>query len=252
MIPVPVLSPRLSALWLWLVTPVYAGVGRKLVDSLRNETVVRDQCALEVFPVRPRCAREAIARALANEEREIAEMRFSDDAFVERSSYGGVRLGSRLLDRRSASVPYPPVVAFTPIQRIGGETGWYKGAFLWRLRGLVDVLAGGPGLRRGRRDPTLLRVGDTLDFWRVEAFEQDRLLRLRAEMRVPGRAWLQFEVEPRAGGSVVIQTAIFEPAGLLGLLYWDGLRPFHGSSSADAAEPRDRDGGAPWVAAARA
>jgi uncharacterized protein YbjT (DUF2867 family) len=228
MLPVPVLSPRLSSLWLWLVTPVYAGVGRKLVDSLRNETVVRDTRALDVFPVRPRGAREAIARALANEDREIAETRFSDEAFAERSSYGGVRLGSRLVDRRSAPVPHPPVVAFAPIQRIGGETGWYKGALLWRLRGLLDVLAGGPGLRRGRRHPTLLRVGDTLDFWRVEAFEQDRLLRLRAEMRVPGRAWLQFEVERDAGGSVVTQTAIFEPVGLFGLLYWYGLWPFHG------------------------
>jgi hypothetical protein len=125
-------------------------------------------------------------------------------------------------------VPHPPPVAFAPIQRIGGETGWYKGAFLWRLRGLLDVLAGGPGLRRGRRDPTLLRVGDTVDFWRVDAFEQDRLLRLRAEMKVPGRAWLQFEIQPRADGSTVSQTAIFEPAGLFGLVYWYGLWPFHG------------------------
>jgi uncharacterized protein YbjT (DUF2867 family) len=228
MLPVPVLSPRLSSLWLWLVTPVYAGVGRKLVDSLRNETVVRDTRALDVFPVRPRSAGEAIARALANEDREIAETRFSDEAFAERSSYGGVLVGSRLVDRRSARVSHAPVVAFAPIQRIGGATGWYKGAFLWRVRGLLDVLAGGPGLRRGRRDPTLIRVGDTLDFWRVEAFEQDRLLRLRAEMRVPGRAWLQFEVERDGGGSVVTQTAIFEPAGLVGLVYWYGLWPFHG------------------------
>jgi hypothetical protein len=126
-------------------------------------------------------------------------------------------------------VPVPPERAFLPIQRIGGATGWYKGALLWRLRGLLDVLVGGPGLRRGRRDPVGVRVGDTIDFWRVEAFEQDRLLRLCAEMKVPGRAWLQFEVSPDgSGGSIVSQTAIFHPAGLFGLVYWYALWPFHG------------------------
>ena len=229
MIPVPVLTPRLSSLWLWLVTPVYAGVGRKLVDSLRNETVVHDRRALEVFPVRPRGAGEAIARALAFEDREIAETRWSDEAFAEEPAFGGVRHGSRLVDSRSQRVQVPPERAFASIQRIGGETGWYSGALLWRLRGLLDVLAGGPGLRRGRRDPVGVRVGDTIDFWRVEAFEQDRLLRLCAEMKVPGRAWLQFEVSPDGrGGSIVSQTAIFHPAGLFGLVYWYALWPFHG------------------------
>jgi len=230
MIPVPVLTPRLSSLWLWLVTPVYAGVGRKLVDSLRNETIVRDGSALEVFNVRPRGVREAIARALAFEDRTIAETRWSDEAFAEDVPYGGVRRGSRLVDSRSIAVSAPPAQAFAPIQRIGGGTGWYKGALLWRLRGLVDVLAGGPGLRRGRRDPVGLRVGDTLDFWRVEAFEPDRLLRLSAEMKVPGRAWLQFEVVPDAAGSgsTISQTAIFDPSGLFGLVYWYSLWPFHG------------------------
>ncbi len=229
MIPVPVLTPRLSSLWLWLVTPVYAGVGRKLVDSLRNETVVHDPRALAVFPVRPRGAGEAIARALAFEDREIAETRWSDEAFAEGAGFGGVRRGSRLVDSRSLRVAVPPERAFAPIQRIGGETGWYKGAWLWRLRGLLDVLAGGPGLRRGRRDPVGIAVGDTIDFWRVEAFEQDRLLRLCAEMKVPGRAWLQFEVSPDGnGGSIVSQTAVFDPSGLFGLVYWYALWPFHG------------------------
>ncbi len=230
MLPVPVLTPRLSSLWLWLVTPVYAGVGRKLVDSLRNETVVEDNRALEVFDVRPRGITEAIARALAFEDHEIAETRWSDEAFAEETSYGGVRHGSRLVDSRSISVALPPARAFRPIQQIGGATGWYKGASLWRLRGLADVLVGGPGLRRGRRDPVGLRVGDTLDFWRVEAFEQDQLLRLRAEMKVPGRAWLQFEVSPAADGrgSTISQTAIFDPSGLFGLVYWYALWPFHG------------------------
>ena len=230
MIPVPVLTPRLSSLWLWLVTPVYAGVGRKLVDSLKNETVVEDEGALEVFRVRPRGIHDAIARALAFEDREIAETRWSDEAFAEKPSFGGVRHGSRLVDTRSANVGLPPARAFAPIQAIGGQTGWYKGAALWRLRGLLDVLLGGPGLRRGRRDPVRLAVGDTLDFWRVEAFEQDRLLRLSAEMKVPGRAWLQFEVSGDAEGaaSTITQTAVFDPSGLFGLVYWYGLWPFHG------------------------
>ena len=230
MIPVPVLTPRLSSLWLWLVTPVYAGVGRKLVDSLKNETVVEDDRALEAFAVRPRGIHDAIARALAFEDRAIAQTRWSDEAFAEKASFGGVRHGSRLVDIRSATVLLPPARAFAPIQAIGGATGWYKGAALWRLRGLLDVLVGGPGLRRGRRDPVRLEVGDTLDFWRVEAFEQDRLLRLHAEMRVPGRAWLQFEVSAGANGrgSTITQTAIFDPSGLFGLVYWYGLWPFHG------------------------
>jgi uncharacterized protein YbjT (DUF2867 family) len=228
MVPVPVLSPRLSSLWLGLVTPVHAGIGRKLVDSLRNPTVVHDRRAAELFPrVHPRGAREAIARALANEDREFSQTRFSDEA-VDRS-YGGARLGSRLVDRRSVSVPCPPHQAFAPIQAIGGDTGWYAGRFLWRVRGALDWVVGGPGLRRGRRDPHGLRIGDAIDFWRVEAFEPDRLLRLAAEMRVPGRAWLQFEVEPDgACGATITQTALFEPAGLAGLAYWYALWPLHG------------------------
>lgn len=227
MVPVPVLSPRLSSLWLGLVTPVHAGIGRKLVDSLRNPTVVESPRALELFATRPRGAREAITRALANEDREFAQTRFSDE--VISPSYGGTRLGSRLVDRRSRRVACSPADAFRPVQAIGGSTGWYAGATLWRLRGALDWVAGGPGLRRGRRDPVGIRVGDTIDFWRVEAFEPDRLLRLAAEMKVPGRAWLQFEVEddgPR--GSTVTQTALFEPAGLAGLVYWYALWPAHG------------------------
>ncbi len=230
MLPVPVLTPRLSSLWLWLVTPVYAGVGRKLVDSLRNETVVEDPSARSEFSVTPRGVREAIARAIVFEDRAIAETRWSDEAFADRASYGGVRYGSRLVDARSISVPASTAAAFAPIRSIGGTTGWYKASVLWRARGWLDLLVGGPGLRRGRRDPVDLRVGDTLDFWRVEAIEPDRLLRLRAEMKVPGRAWLQFEVTPTedGAGAVISQTAIFDPAGLFGLVYWYVLWPFHG------------------------
>jgi hypothetical protein len=121
----------------------------------------------------------------------------------------------------------PPDHAFTPIRRIGGDVGWYYGQWLWRIRGALDKLVGGPGLRRGRRDPEHVAPGDALDFWRVREVEPERLLRLRAEMRLPGRAWLQFDVAPHEGGSRIRQTAIFDPRGLLGLAYWYALWPFH-------------------------
>jgi uncharacterized protein YbjT (DUF2867 family) len=170
MIPVPVLTPYLSSLWLGLVTPVHARIGRKLVGSLRNPTLVQDTTALRAFSVRPRGLREAIARALINEDDEFAQTRWSDalSSTGKPKSWGGVRFGSRLVDSRTIDVPVPPQAAFAPIQRIGGQTGWYYGTWLWSLRGFLDRLVGGVGLRRGRRDPVDLRVGEALDFWRVE------------------------------------------------------------------------------------
>ena len=229
-IPVPFLTARLSSLWLGLVTPVYARVGRKLIDSLPHETVVRSASAGRAFPIKPRGYREAIARALANEDREFSETRWSDSvssAGLRPERYGGVRHGKRLVDSRSTQVRVSPAQAFRPIRRIGGETGWYFGNRLWRLRGFIDLLAGGVGVRRGRRDPETPTVGSALDFWRVEAYEPDRLLRLHAEMKLPGRAWLQFEVDPNDSGSTIRQTAIFHPTGLLGTAYWYGLFPVH-------------------------
>jgi len=229
MISVPVLTPRLSSLWLGLITPVYARTGRKLVESLRNPTLVRDKTADTVFTVQPRGLSEAIERALANEDREIAETRWSDalSAAGPARSWGGVTFGSRIVDSRTARVDLPPAQAFAPIQRIGGQVGWYYGDWLWRLRGFLDLLVGGVGVRRGRHHPVEVRVGDTLDFWRVEQFEPNHLLRLRAEMKLPGRAWLEFEVTPAEHGSVIRQTAEFDPVGLFGLFYWYGLYPLH-------------------------
>ena len=229
MISVPVLTPRLSSLWLGLVTPIYARIGRKLVDSLRNPTVVRDPSALTVFSIKRKGLREAISRALINEDHEFAETRWSDafSSSGEPPSWGGARFGTRIVDSRAIEVAVPPQVAFVPIARIGGNNGWYFANFLWWIRGTLDLLAGGVGLRRGRRDAERLSIGDALDFWRVEALEPNRRLRLSAEMRVPGRAWLQFEVEPKSGGSIVRQTAIFDPAGLWGLIYWYILFPVH-------------------------
>jgi hypothetical protein len=188
MISVPVLTPRLSSLWLGLITPVYARIGRKLIDSLRNATIVKDGLALDLFPLRPKGLREMIKRTIENEDGEFALTRWSDaqsSAGLERS-WGGVRFGNRIVDSRTVKVDVPAVVAFQPIRRIGGATGWYFGDWLWRLRGFVDLQAGGVGLRRGRRDPDRLEVGDTLDFWRVESVEENRRLRLKAEMKLPG------------------------------------------------------------------
>jgi uncharacterized protein YbjT (DUF2867 family) len=233
MIPVPVLTPRLSSLWLGLVTPLYARVGRDLIESICHETVVRDDLARHDFAIEPIGVQEAIATALANEDREFAETRWSDAIAAGGTdpgrfgSYGGVRRGRRLADSRECEVDVAPAEAFAPIRRIGGRTGWYAFDWLWRLRGFIDLMVGGVGMRRGRPDPERLRVGDTLDWWRVESYEPHHLLRLRAEMKLPGRAWLEFEVRPSDRGSTVRQTAVFDPTGLLGLLYWYGVYPLH-------------------------
>ncbi len=229
-IPVPVLTPWLSSKWLGLVTPVYARVGRKLIDSLRNETIVSTPGAATLFPkIKPRGFREAIARALLNEDRELAETRWSDalSSVGAKGSPAAANTGLRIIDSRTATVAVSPANAFRSIERIGGEAGWYYGNSLWRARGAIDLLLGGAGLRRGRRNPGSVRQGDALDFWRVEAVERGRMLRLRAEMKVPGRAWLQFEVTGDEKRSVIRQTAIFEPRGVGGLLYWYALYPVH-------------------------
>jgi uncharacterized protein YbjT (DUF2867 family) len=230
-IAVPVLTPRLSSLWLGLVTPLYARVGRKLIDSLRNPTILRDDSAERTFQIRPRSLREAMARAICVEDAEHAATRWSDALSaggVQAARWGGARLGTRIVDSRAVTVDAAPSAAFAPVRRIGGAQGWYCGNALWRLRGFLDLLAGGIGMRRGRRDPERPHPGDALDFWRVEAYEPDRLLRLAAEMRVPGRAWLQFEVTPKdGGGSEIRQTAIFDPAGIAGRMYWYALYPIH-------------------------
>ncbi|MBL8796875.1 MAG: SDR family oxidoreductase [Planctomycetia bacterium] len=221
-LPVPLLTPRLSSLWLGLVTPLYARVGRKLIESMRHPTVVRDDAALRDFAIRPLNHRDAIAAALRNEDQALMHSRWSDALSAGGSSAlaDAGPAGNGFVDSRSAETPVPPAQAFAPIRRIGGASGWYYGDGLWRFRGLLDLLVGGVGIRRGRRDPEVLRVGDAVDCWRVTAFEPDRRLLLRAEMNLPGRAWLEFVVEPSAHGSTIRQTAIFDPVGLLGRAYW--------------------------------
>jgi len=229
MISVPLLTPHLSSLWLGLVTPVYARVGRELVEGLRNRSVVTDPEALSVFPIRPVGLREAIGRAIRYEDRAFALTRWSDarSSGGEPRSLAEARFGSKLIDARRVHVAVDADRAFVPIAEIGGERGWYYGTWLWHIRGTIDLLMGGVGMRRGRRNPDAPIVGDTLDFWRVEVYAPGRRLRLAAEMKVPGRAWLEFEVVPAGDGAFIHQTAVFEPAGLSGLLYWYVLLPVH-------------------------
>ena len=231
MLPVPALTPHLSSLWLGLVTPLYARVGRKLIDSLRNPSVVTDPSASKTFPIQPMGIRDAIAAAMGNEDQEVAETRWSDalSSSGKARTWGGVRFGTRLVDKRSVVVPASPHAAFAPIRRIGGDAGWYFGNWLWRVRGFIDLLVGGIGVRRGRRDPSDMAVGDAVDWWRVERYEPGRMVRFYAEMKLPGRAWLQFEVTPADDGmgAVIHQTAEFDPVGLGGLAYWYALWPAH-------------------------
>ncbi len=229
-IPLPVLTPRLSSLWLGLVTPVYARVGRKLIEGLRNPTYVHNPIALQVFSIQPMGIHQAIERALKNENEEFIQTHWSD-AFSSGKravSNSAKKFGVRLLDARKIRVSLPPEKAFEPIQKIGGERGWYSANLLWKMRGFVDLLLGGVGFRRGRRDPNDLKTGDALDFWRVIAFEPGKRLLLRAEMKVPGRAWLEFLVEGNEKESTIFLVAFFDPLGLWGRLYWYSLLPFHG------------------------
>jgi uncharacterized protein YbjT (DUF2867 family) len=259
------LTPRLSRLFLGLITPVHGQVAGPLVEGLRNETVVRSDASLEAFPIRPRGVRGAVQRALIDEDRDFAQMRWSD-AFPSAAPAGAAptAFGRRLVTSRVLRVHADARDAFDPIQRIGGHTGWYAGNRFWSARGLLDTLSGGVGMRRGRRDAVDLRVGDTIDFWRVEAFEPGRLLRLAAETRIPGRLWLQFEIDPHDDGGVELrQTTVFDPAGCVGLAYWylmwhvhhlvfrGMLRGIGRAIRPPASAPRDPMGG-PTVAESRA
>lgn len=226
-IPVPVLSPRLSGWWLYLFTPREATVGRQLAESLRYPTVVTTDAAARDFPeIRPIGAAEAIERAFAEEEAEFAGARFSELFGDERGPVAASRYG-RFIDSRAIVAACPIEAAFDPIACIGGEKGWYAFDTLWDIRGFIDILFGGPGHRRGRRDPYALVEGDHLEWWRVERVDPPRLLRLRAEMRLPGEGWLQYELAPCEDGTLVRQTAIFHPKGVAGRLYWYAVLPFH-------------------------
>ena len=229
MIPVPFFSPKVASYWLALVTPLYFTVGRKLVASVRNESVVMDTSALEVFTVKPKGFAQAITRAMGNEDQQFAATHWSDALAEDGNEHHlwGVAFGHRRVDSYSRIMECPPEEAFLPIQCIGGERGWYAYRWLWWTKGYIDRWMGGVGLRTGRRDPVDLRVGDAIDFWRVEKYIPNRLLLLFAEMKLPGRAWTFFEVAPHEKGSEVRITAVFDPKGIWGRIYWYTVSPYH-------------------------
>jgi uncharacterized protein YbjT (DUF2867 family) len=223
---VPFLSPGLSSRWLTLVTPVYASIGRFLIESVRTPSVVRRPDAGRIFKVRPAGLARAVKRALDNEDLCSAETRWSDAGCP--GVWAAAEPGPAVLSNvQEIRVPLSPVEAFAAVRRIGGQTGWYFGNWLWRVRGLLDLMTGGVGMRRGRPDPETPLPGSTLDFWRVQIYEAGCRLRLVAEMRVPGRAWLEFRADGIERSTVLRQTAWFEPRGLGGLLYWYLLWPIH-------------------------
>ena len=226
-VPTPLAIPRLSRWFLSSATPGQGRVVAAMVDSLRHETTVQGRDSDTLFGLRPRGLPEAIARALADEDRSFAAVRWSEALPREPDAWGGAAVGHRRVFTRCLSVNCEPGRAFAPIQRLGGRTGWYGGDRFWRLRGALDVARGGAGLRRGRRDAVDLRAGDALDFWRVEEVQPNRLLRLRAEMKLPGRLWLQFELARGDGATSLRQTTVFDPAGVLGVAYWFALYPVH-------------------------
>jgi len=232
MVPVPLLTPRLSSLWVNLVTPIPAVIARPLVEGLRNENVVRDPAARQLFPeIQPVSYRVSVERALAALEASRVESAWSDALSTTPGDPPALRLTDQegmVREARQRVVSATPARVFQAFTGIGGRRGWLYMNWAWRARGFLDRVLGGVGLRRGRRHPDELRVGDALDFWRVEAIEPGRLLRLRAEMKVPGKAWLQFQATPREDGTCLLsQVAYFAPRGLFGWLYWYGLYPLH-------------------------
>lgn len=227
---VPLLSPALSAQWIHLITPIPATIARPLVEGLFNEVIVRDPSAKTIFPeIVPTGYDVAVTRALDRYKTAGPETTWFDafDVKTLPGEFAGSEQGM-LIDRREAESTATPADVFRVFTSLGGTKGWLYADWLWEVRGVMDRAVGGIGTRRGRRSATSLRAGDAVDFWRVETYRPNELLRLRAEMKLPGYAWLQFEAVPRDdGGTCLRQTAFFEPHGALGFAYWYGVLAFH-------------------------
>lgn len=222
-IPLPVLTPRLSSYWLGLVTAVPATVARPLIDGLRHDLIPDDEAIREVLPIPLHSYREAIVAALEQERTLSVPARWTEGALAYRGYNPEVSYYSKG-ERTEVSAQASPDSLWQVVSSIGGDEGYYYANTLWRIRGIMDRLVGGPGMRRGRRDPFAIRVGDPIDFWRVVSVDPGRRLTLLAEMRLPGTAMLEFEVLPKSDGtSTLVTTARFHPAGLPGLLYWNSL-----------------------------
>lgn len=229
---VPVLTPRLSSHWVGFVTPLPSAIAKPLVDGLKNELICKSTKAKELFNFKPITYKQAVKLALQrNKEGKTETIWFSSYSSGMKDSASPVHLTQKegmIIEKRETVVNANIESTFKAFTSLGGKNGWYAN-FLWRIRGYIDLIFGGVGLRRGRRSETELIPGDPLDFWRVEAIEQNKLLRLRAEMKLPGKAWLQFQVKNNGDNkSTLTQTAFFEPKGLWGLLYWYSIYPLHG------------------------
>jgi Protein of unknown function (DUF2867) len=232
LLPVPVLSPRLSSYWVHWVTPIPAQIARPLIDGLRNEVVVCSPLARTLFPdIALLDYRMAVDLALDRLRIGEVETSWSDALASSHGDAPPVELSTHegmILEHRQRRVAAPSSDVFRIFTGLGGARGWLYANWLWQVRGMLDRLVGGTGLRRGRRHPDDVRVGDAIDFWRVERVEPNQLLRLRAEMKLPGGAWLQFEATPIDHDQTLLrQTAYFAPKGLPGLLYWYTLYPLH-------------------------
>ena len=235
-IQVPVLTPKLSSLWIGLVTPVPTSLARPLVESLISEVVADPQKSIDAVIPKPEegllTVTTAIELALTITENNRVDTRWSDASFPtapwQKAQSDPEWAGELTLkDHREITTEVPLSFIWREIESIGGEHGWFGSDWLWYLRGLIDRMVGGVGLRRGRRDPQYLRIGDSLDFWRVEDLEKEKKLRLYAEMILPGKAWLEFNLVEKDGKTVVSQDALFAPRGLGGQLYWYFVSPFH-------------------------
>lgn len=230
LIVVPLFTPGLSSRWVHLVTPIPSSIARALIDGLYNEVTVHDDAAAREFPeIVPMSYDVALQRALNRYTTTGPATTWFDAIDVKTlpGEFTGVSQGM-LIDRRERASTADPADVFHVYTSLGGTRGWLYADALWELRGVMDRLVGGFGTRRGRRSPDDLRIGDAVDFWRVEAYKPSSLLRLRAEMKLPGLAWLQFESEPREGGGTTLrQTAFFEPRGIFGYAYWFSVVPFH-------------------------
>jgi len=225
----PLLTPKLAGYGLSLTNPSLVRMGRLLLDGLKTKTVINDDSAKKDFNIVPLSSDRAIETALNEEDREFAETSWFDGLDgITKKPYGGVKLGHRYVDTYFTHVDCPPEYTYAPVESIGGDTGWYCGHTLMRIRGFIDALAGGPGLRRCRPDSDQLESGDIIDYWHVLKVIPNRHLYLEADMRVPGRGWLDFEIRPEGDGSRLRITAIFDPEGVFGFIYWFAIYPFHG------------------------
>lgn len=241
-VPVPVLAPSLAALWVGLVTPIPNCLAVPLVEGVVQPVVGDTTRAYALFPeVTPMPYREAVRRALERTEAGKVATRWSDAGGPRRP---GVRLEDKegvIREVRTRLVDAEPERVFRAFASLGGAHGWRVWNWAWKARGAADQLFGGPGLRRGRRHPELLFPGEALDFWRVEEYRPPELLRLRAEMKVPGRAWLQFEAVGEGDRTRLVQTAYFAPTGFLGWLYWYGIYPLHAKIFSDLVDALAED-----------